>query len=52
MQGTAEGQPFSRAELDALIDLALGGITSLSALQKAALAEPLRTKHAGDASAL
>jgi ribonuclease PH len=52
VQGTAEGQPFSRAELDALIDLALGGIATLSELQKSALAEPLRTKHTGDASKL
>src|SRR3954471_500750 len=50
VQGTAEGQPFSRAELDALIDLALAGCASLSQLQKAALAESLRTKHAGAAT--
>jgi ribonuclease PH len=52
VQGTAEGQPFSRAELDALIDLALAGCATLSELQKAALAEPLRAKHTGDATAL
>jgi ribonuclease PH len=52
VQGTAEGAPFSRAELDALLDLALGGCASLAALQAAALAEPLRTKHTGDASKL
>jgi ribonuclease PH len=50
VQGTAEGAPFSRAELDALLDLALGGCASLAALQAAALAEPLRTKHTGDAT--
>jgi len=42
VQGTAEGAPFSRAELDALLDLALGGITELTRLQNAALAAPLR----------
>ena len=48
VQGTAEGAPFSRTELDALLDLALGGIADLAALQASALAEPLRAKHAGD----
>lgn len=38
VQGTAEGTPFSRAELDALVDLASAGIGELVALQKAALA--------------
>jgi len=38
VQGTAEGAPFDRAELDALLDLALGGCTELSRLQGAALA--------------
>ena len=52
MQGTAEGAPFSRAELDVLLDLALGGCRSLVELQQAALAEPLRPKHSGDATAL
>ncbi|WP_403020416.1 ribonuclease PH [Salinibacterium sp. GXW1014] len=37
VQGTAEGVPFDRAELDALLDLALAGTNSLTALQKAAL---------------
>ncbi len=49
VQGTAEGAPFRREELDALLDLALGGIARLTALQAAALAEPLHRKHAGDA---
>jgi ribonuclease PH len=49
VQGTAEGAPFSRAELDALLDLALAGIADLARLQASALAEPLRRKHAGDA---
>jgi ribonuclease PH len=38
VQGTAEGAPFDRAELDALLDLALGGCAELTRLQLAALA--------------
>jgi ribonuclease PH len=38
IQGTAEGAPFSRAELDALQTLAERGITELTAAQQAALA--------------
>ena len=38
LQGTAEGPPFTRAEMDALVNLAHGGIGELVALQKAALA--------------
>ncbi|CAG7624548.1 ribonuclease PH [Actinacidiphila bryophytorum] len=38
VQGTAEGQPFDRAELDALLALAVGGCTELTAAQQAALA--------------
>jgi ribonuclease PH len=34
VQGTAEGQPFSREELDALVDLGLAGITDLTAIQQ------------------
>ena len=52
VQGTAEGAPFSRAELDALLDLALGGIADLTALQASALAEPLRPRHQGVPTAL
>ena len=52
VQGTAEGEPFSRTELDALLDLALGGIATLTSLQASALSEPLRVKHTGDASHL
>jgi ribonuclease PH len=37
VQGTAEGAPFDRAELDALLDLALGGAADLTALQVASL---------------
>jgi ribonuclease PH len=38
VQGTAEGAPFARAELDALLGLAQDGIAQLVQLQKAALA--------------
>jgi ribonuclease PH len=37
VQGTAEGEPFSRATLDALIDLAATGIAQITAAQQAAL---------------
>ncbi|GLU30346.1 ribonuclease PH [Trinickia caryophylli] len=37
VQGTAEGVPFSRAEMDALLDLAESGIRQLVHKQKAAL---------------
>src|SRR5690554_1824643 len=37
VQGTAEGVPFDRAELDRLLDLALAGTNELTALQQAAL---------------
>ncbi len=37
VQGTAEGEPFSRAELDALLALAQSGIADLVTKQKAAL---------------
>jgi ribonuclease PH len=38
VQGTGEGSTFSRQELDALTDMALGGIGTLCGLQDAALA--------------
>ena len=38
VQGTAEGAPFSRAELDALLELAGAGIRQVIAAQKTALA--------------
>ena len=38
VQGTAEGVPFDRSELDALLDLAVGGCATLASLQQAALA--------------
>ncbi len=37
VQGTAEGRPFSRAEFDGVLDLALAGIAQLIEAQKAAL---------------
>jgi ribonuclease PH len=38
VQGTAEGAPFSRGEMDAMIELASDGIRQLIALQRTALA--------------
>jgi ribonuclease PH len=37
VQGTAEGKPFSRADLDTLLDLAAGGVSRLVELQKLAI---------------
>jgi ribonuclease PH len=37
VQGTAEGKPFTRAELDAMLDLASSGIRQLIAAQRSAL---------------
>jgi ribonuclease PH len=44
VQGTAEGEAFDRALLDALLDLAAGGCRTLTDLQVAALAQPLPTR--------
>jgi ribonuclease PH len=41
VQGTGEHNVFQRAELDALLDLGLGGCAQLAELQRAALAAPL-----------
>jgi ribonuclease PH len=38
VQGTAEGEPFSRAELNALLELAEQGINTINSAQKSALA--------------
>jgi ribonuclease PH len=38
VQGTAEGEPFSRAEMDALLALASGGLEEIFVAQRAALA--------------
>jgi ribonuclease PH len=40
VQGTAEGAPFSRTELDALLDLAEAGIARIVEAQRAVLATP------------
>jgi len=40
VQGTAEGKPFSRDQMTAMIDLAHAGIDELVALQRAALVVP------------
>jgi ribonuclease PH len=37
VQGTAEGEPFSRVELDGLLDLAAAGCATLTKLQEQAL---------------
>lgn len=42
VQGTAEGAPFDREELNALLDLALKGNADLAAIQRAALAAALK----------
>jgi ribonuclease PH len=39
VQGTAEGQPFDRAMMDRLLELASGGIQTLHERQRAALAQ-------------
>ncbi|WP_043498974.1 ribonuclease PH [Georgenia sp. SUBG003] len=41
VQGTAEGAPFGRGELDALLDLAVAGTARLRDIQAEALARPL-----------
>jgi ribonuclease PH len=52
VQGTAEGAPFRREELDALLDLALAGTARLTEAQATALAAPLPVKHAGRPGAM
>jgi ribonuclease PH len=39
VQGTAEGEPVDRKEIDAMVDLALNGIAKLTELQRDALAK-------------
>jgi ribonuclease PH len=41
VQGTAEGAPFDRDELNQLLDLALLGTTQLAAIQRETLADAL-----------
>jgi ribonuclease PH len=38
VQGTAEGEPFSRSQLDAMLAVAAKGIQDLIAAQRSALA--------------
>jgi ribonuclease PH len=45
VQGTAEGQPFDRALLDQLLDLAVLGCAELTHLQQVALGQQLRRPH-------
>ena len=40
VQGTAEGRPFGRSQLDELLDLAAKGIDEIVAAQRSVLAEP------------
>ncbi len=39
VQGTAEGHPFSREEMDTLLELAKNGIAQLTEMQRKALAQ-------------
>ena len=43
IQGTAEEQPFNRAQLDAMLDLAVAGTAQLTQIQQAALATAAET---------
>ncbi|MGZ4665961.1 MAG: ribonuclease PH [Frankiaceae bacterium] len=52
VQGTAERQPFVRAELDALLDLAVAGCAELAMVQQAALAASLGTPGGAGSTAL
>lgn len=47
VQGTAEGTPFTRGEMDQLIDLAEKGISELMEIQKSLLMEDLAKKFGG-----
>ena len=46
VQGTAEGEPFDRALLDGLVDLAVKGCAELTAVQQQSLATPRRPRGA------
>jgi ribonuclease PH len=39
IQGTAEGDPFGRADFDSLLDLAVAGLEKLFAAQQRVLSE-------------
>jgi ribonuclease PH len=47
VQGTAEGVPFDRSELDALLDLAVSGCGRLALAQAAALEQTLGAQPVG-----
>ncbi|HPT83692.1 MAG TPA: ribonuclease PH [Limnochordia bacterium] len=47
VQGTAEGRPFSRAEMEQLLNLAEKGVFELMEIQKALLMEDLSKKFGG-----
>ena len=47
IQGTAEGAPFSRSELDQMLELAERGIQELISLQRQVLTEDLAAKLGG-----
>ena len=47
IQGTAEGAPFSRAQLTTMLDLAASGLAVLREAQKAALAEQAAEPRSG-----
>ncbi|NLA57601.1 MAG: ribonuclease PH [Firmicutes bacterium] len=49
IQGTAEGGPFSRVELDQMLELAERGIQELISLQRQVLTEDLAAKMGGQA---
>ena len=46
IQGTAEEQPFSRAQLDQMLDLAVAGTAQLTQIQQAALTAATQAKAA------
>ena len=46
VQGTAEGTPYSRSELDTMLDLAQKGIAEIIELQEKVLAEPPAARRA------
>jgi ribonuclease PH len=52
VQGTAEGPPFTRAQLDAMLALAHRGIAQLVAAQQAALGAPLPAPSSGTSARL
>jgi ribonuclease PH len=47
VQGTAEDEPFTRAQLDELVDMASGGIATIVELQREMVSVPPPTRAAG-----